>query len=97
MIRSISTLNSLSQVAKPQNTSGSTAQKIVGGFSAVFNEVNQEQLQADKMISGLVAGTNKNIPGTMVAMEKAETSLKLLMAVRNKMISAYEEISRMPV
>ncbi len=97
MIRSIGLLNQLQQTQKPQGPATSTAEKIAGGFSALFDEVNQEQLKADQMISEMVAGTNKDIPATMVAMEKAETSLRMLMAVRNKMISAYEEISRMPV
>lgn len=75
----------------------STASKIVNNFEQMFQEVNQEQLEADTQVRELVAGRSKDIPAAMVSMEKAETSLKMLMAVRNKMITAYEEIQRMQV
>jgi flagellar hook-basal body complex protein FliE len=75
----------------------STANKIVSNFEQLFNEVNQDQLNADQQIREVVSGRSKDIPAAMVSMEKAETSLKMLMAVRNKMVTAYEEIQRMQI
>lgn len=60
-------------------------------------QVNQQQLEADHAIRELVAGRNKNIHETMLAVERADSSLKLMMQVRNKVLDAYREIMRMQV
>ena len=60
-----------------------------------IDEVNELHQEADKAIYELVAGHQKDIHRTMIAMEKAEISLGLMMQVRNKIIAAYDEIKRM--
>ena len=61
------------------------------------DKVNQYQNQADTAIKELVAGRSKNIHETMLTVERADTSLKLMMQVRNKILDAYREIMRMQV
>lgn len=71
------------------------------GFSDILQDsvekVNLYQKQADTAISELVSGRNKNIHETMLTIERADTSLKLMMQVRNKILDAYREIMRMQV
>ena len=62
-----------------------------------LNEVNQLQNQADQAIDGLTTGQNTDIHYTMIAMEKADVAFRLLMQIRNKVITAYETIMRMQV
>jgi flagellar hook-basal body complex protein FliE len=62
-----------------------------------FEQVNEHQSQADQAIRELVAGRSKNIHETMLAIERADSSLKLMMQVRNKVLDAYREIMRMQV
>jgi flagellar hook-basal body complex protein FliE len=62
-----------------------------------INKANEVQLQADRAIKELAAGKNKNIHETMLMIEKADASFKLMMQVRNKVIDAYREIMRMQV
>ena len=61
------------------------------------NQVNTDQQQADTAIKELVAGRSKNIHETMLTIERADTSLKLMTQVRNKILDAYKEIMRMQV
>lgn len=61
------------------------------------DKVNEFQSQADTAIKELVAGKNKNIHETLLAVERADISLKLMMQVRNKIVDAYKEIMRMQV
>ena len=61
------------------------------------DKVNLYQTQADTSIKELVAGRNKNIHETMLSIERADSSLKLMMQVRNKILDAYKEIMRMQV
>ena len=62
-----------------------------------LEKVNTYQTQADTSIKELVAGRTKNIHETMLAVERADSSLKLMMQVRNKILDAYKEIMRMQV
>ena len=73
------------------------AGEILSSFKTMFDEVNRNQLEAENNIVEMVAGRNKDIAGTMVSMEKADTSVRMLMGVRNKIVNAYEEIMRMQV
>jgi flagellar hook-basal body complex protein FliE len=79
------------------STPTSAGKKMVSSFQKMFDEVNTEHLKAEKMVTEMVVGKNKDIAGTMIAMEKADISGRMLMAVRNKIVNAYEEIMRMPV
>ena len=61
------------------------------------NSVNQAQQVADFKAQELATGKNHNIPEVMIAAEKADISLKLMVQVRNKIIEAYQEIMKMQV
>lgn len=62
-----------------------------------MNQTNSLQLEADQAISELSTGKTQNLHETMIAIEKADVSFQLMMQVRNKILSAYEEISRMQI
>ena len=80
---------------------GESSGENVKTFSAMLQnsleEVNQHQHEADRAIKELVAGRSKNVHETMLAIERADMSLKLMMQVRNKVLDAYREIMRMQV
>jgi len=63
-------------------------------LSSAIQEVNKLQTQANESVQGMVSGKN-DIHTTMVAMEKSGISFRLMLAARNKMIAAYEEVMRM--
>jgi flagellar hook-basal body complex protein FliE len=60
-----------------------------------LSEVNELQQKADLSAQQLVTGESKDIHGTMIAMQKSSVAFNLVMEVRNKVISAYDEIKRM--
>ena len=59
-----------------------------------IEEANDQLLQADSDIQGMVTG-KKDIHQAVISMEQANISMRLLIQVRNRIISAYEEIMRM--
>jgi flagellar hook-basal body complex protein FliE len=63
-------------------------------LSSAIQEVNKLQTQANESVLGMVSGKT-DIHTTMVAMEKSGISFRLMLAARNKMIAAYEEVMRM--
>ena len=79
----------------PEPGNSQTLVKEVGNnFSKMFNEVNQMQLQADQKIEEFATSPAKDVHGTMIALQQAEVSLKLLLQVRSKLTNAYLEIMR---
>jgi flagellar hook-basal body complex protein FliE len=61
------------------------------------SEVQKLQDEADITIKKLVSGEVKDVSEVMVAVQRADTAFQTLMAVRNKVITAYEEIMRMQI
>ncbi len=62
-----------------------------------LNEVNELQNRADDSIKSIAEGKMDNIQDAVIAIEKADVSLKLVTEIRNKAIEAYKEIMRMQV
>lgn len=60
-----------------------------------IENVNKLQQEGDASAAKLLTGQNTDIHGTMIAMQKATISMNLMLEVRNKIISAYDEIKRM--
>ena len=90
------------RIEAPENAAPEIADKAEGKsfgdlLSASISKANELQLEADHGIRELAAGRNKNIHETMLMLEKADTSFRLMMQVRNKIIDAYREIMRMQV
>lgn len=56
---------------------------------------NNMQFQAKTAMEELATGRNGNIHETLLSINKAETSFKMLTQVRNKVLNAYQEIMRM--
>jgi len=69
------------------------------GFQELMEEAmgktTQVQRDAETAVKELVSGGD--ITHAVIAMEKAELSFQLMVEVRNKLLGAYEEISRMQV
>lgn len=61
------------------------------------NEVNDTQVQGYNAMEGIATGKVKNLQEAVQKIEEAELSLKLGLEVKNKAISAYKEIMKMPV
>ena len=66
-------------------------------LSGAISKVSGLRNKADQAVHALATGENKDIHQTMIAMEKADVSFRLMMQVRNKVITAYQEMMRMPV
>ncbi|MGQ9512513.1 flagellar hook-basal body complex protein FliE [Thermodesulfitimonas sp.] len=77
-------------------------EKVGGGsfselLNRMINEVNGAQLNADKAIKGFLTGEVQDIHQVVLATEEARLMLELAVQVRNKILEAYQEISRMQI
>jgi len=78
-----------------------STQPVGEAFGAVLKDsiqqVNKMQMDATKAIEGLAEGKVENVHEAMIAMEKASISFNLMVEVKNRLLSAYEEMMRMQV
>ncbi len=62
-----------------------------------LGQVNQSQLDANKITNEFVQGGNVEVQDVMIAGERAKTSLELLMEIRNQTIDMYKQLTSMQI
>ncbi|MCC6403505.1 MAG: flagellar hook-basal body complex protein FliE [Fimbriimonadaceae bacterium] len=62
-----------------------------------LKEVNKAQQDAKGLQNDLMANRPVEFHDLMIAMERASTAMALTLQVRNKVLEAYQEVSRMQV
>jgi flagellar hook-basal body complex protein FliE len=64
-------------------------------LSSSMKQVNDLQLESDDMIRKLATGDVEDISEVVLASSRAEVALKMCMELRNKLLDAYQQLSRM--
>ncbi len=87
----------------PSITPGTTpapAAPAASGFgdalAKMVESVSDSQSSANQAVGAMLEGSGE-VHEAMIALQRAELSLNLTVQVRNKLVSAYQEIMRMPV
>ena len=102
MLDSMPMLRGLEHITpiKPGNQQG-VAEPGKGSFLDFLEnsvqETNQLNLDAEKRMQIAAAGEDENPQTTMIAIQKADISFRLLMSVKDKLISAYQQVIRTPI
>ena len=89
-------------LAKPVGTSTLDNKKDITNSNSDFgnllkdamSEANQIQQKGEKALADLSTGQVKDLHQAALALNKAETSMKMMLEVRNKALNAYKEILR---
>jgi len=78
-----------------------TKDPINANFGEVLHkklqEVNQLQIRSDELTQQLIAGGDVELHDVMLAAEQANLALQLTVQIRNKLVEAYQELSRMQI
>lgn len=62
-----------------------------------LSKVNALQLESGARTNAYVSGESTDLVGTMVASQKANLGFQALVATRNRVVSAYQDIMNMPI
>jgi len=92
-ISSLRILPAEAEIASRPSSSGGAGFREV--LHDVVDEIHQLETQAQAKVAGVLEGNGTDVHSALIAVEKADLSFQLMMQVRNKIVSAYEEISRM--
>ena len=90
-IAGISTTDLLKQKSQVAPTGG---EAFAEHLKSALNEVNELQVGSEQAVSDLATGQVKDLHQAALAIGKAETSMKLMLEIRNKTLNAYKEIGR---
>lgn len=89
---------STQELLNSKNAKNTTNTSGGADFSEVLkksiNEVNSLQKESEKAMADIATGQVKDLHQAALAIDKAEMSMKLMLEVRNKALSAYKEILR---
>jgi len=66
-------------------------------LTKMLHDAHDQQIKADDAVKNFLAGDGQDIHQVMFAMEQARFSLMSVIEVRNKLVEAYQEVSRMPL
>jgi flagellar hook-basal body complex protein FliE len=84
--------NNISQKNSSQQVSGKNFDDVIND---ALSKVSEVQNNVDKAVNELAKGGD--ITSAILAVERADMSFQLMVEIRNKLVSTYEEIMRMPV
>ena len=62
-----------------------------------LDQVNELEQDASRAVEDLMTGKRDDLEGVILATQKADTAFRMLQAVRNKVIEAYDEIKQIRV
>jgi flagellar hook-basal body complex protein FliE len=82
---------------KADNAAGGKSDfaNTIKAIEKYITKVDDLQQSSDMSIKDLLAGKNEDITSVVAAVAKADTSFKLLVGVRNKLIEAYKQTMNM--
>ena len=94
-------LGKIGGIAPAGGTPGSTGTPGGASFADTLkksiDEVSRLQQDASKAVDDVAAGKTENVTGVMTAVEKSDMAFKTLLAIRAKLMDAYDEIKQISV
>lgn len=82
---------------KSNNGVGESSKNFADTLKDAIGNVNELQKASDRGMQELATGKTDNVADVMIASEKADIALRVMVQVRNKIIDAYQEIMKMQV
>ncbi len=93
LFQEINPLKQGQKIADPKTkTDAAGFKEMLTGF---MKEVNDLQLQSDDKLEKLATGEIKDVHEVLIAATEADTSFRIMMDIRNKLMAAYKEIIKM--
>ena len=92
-------LRNFAQAEKKMQSSGLSPEKMPSNnfadvLSSSLEKVNSMQSERSAMVDAFAAGQTQNVHELMISMQKAGLAMNMTAAVRNKVMEAYKELTR---
>ena len=87
--------SALDRAQQPDKTKATPGENFAEQVKSFVSEVDGLQKTADAKADQFASGKSNDIHGTMISVEQAEISLRLIANVRNRVVEMYREVMRM--
>ena len=95
-IESIDTVTNAIDIS-PLKEKAEIKQDFSQWLASQIQETNEQIATADTELRRLATGETDNLHHVMLSLEKAKTSMELVVQVRNKLLEGYQELLRMQI
>lgn len=96
-LRAVSAVSGVG-AGKAQQVTAAGGADFGQALKSAIDQVNQAQASAQQMSQEFAAGnSNVNLQDVMINLQKANLSFQQMVQVRNKLVTAYQNIMNMPV
>ena len=86
------------QITTPSHSEGGDSVSFSSLMKSAVDQVNETQQASGKLKTAFEMGDpNVSLADAMIASQKASVAFQATLQVRNKLVSAYEEVMRMSV
>jgi flagellar hook-basal body complex protein FliE len=85
---------STAELLKQKGKVDGAGEAFASHLKSALNEVNEYQEKGEVALSEMATGQVKDLHQAALAIGKAETSMKLMLEIRNKALNAYKELGR---
>jgi flagellar hook-basal body complex protein FliE len=92
--RQLEDISLKSKTSAPEEKPGEAFSNVL---QKAISDVNTDQLKAEQSIRDYISGKETSLHNTLISLEKADISFKLMMQVRGKLMEAYQQIMRTTV
>ena len=82
--------------ARAATAVASPATSFADSLDKMIDKVEQSQADANTSVVDMLDGSGE-VHDAMIALQRAEMTLQFTVQVRNKLVSAYQDIMRMPI
>ena len=82
--------------SQPTVSNGGFTDTLQKSLGSLIEGVEETQGQANQAVTNMVNKTGE-VHDAMIALQRAQMQLELTVSVRNKLVTAYQEIMRMPI
>lgn len=80
-----------------KDSSSDTGKTFADTLKEAVSSVNELQKASDKFAQNIATGKTDDVAGAMIAADRADIALRVMVQVRNKIIDAYQEVMKMQV
>lgn len=98
MLTELRTVSAIAQGKSPTAGAAAGGADFGQALKAAIDQVNAAQQQAQQLTQEFASGdSNVNLQDVMINLQKASLSFQQMVQVRNKLVSAYQDVMNMPV
>ncbi len=80
-----------------QAAAASPVDQVGGAFNDMLTALTQSESESNSLASQLATGGSVDLHDVMIGLEQTDIQFKVAMAIRDRLVDAYREVSRMQI